>query len=218
MSEIKVNKISPATGTAFTLGDSGDTFTVPSGATLANSGTATGFGGTWTLIDTGSWTGVSTVDLGADLTGDYSTHVIYLDSYHSNSSSAQLYMKVKVGGTWYGGSDNDSTNHHSRSDGSTVGEYGATGSGEIRLTGDGYSLTSDRPGFWKIVYRNLLSSSLVPNYVWSAAMINHDSDTVAHHITGGGQTDQTGTVTDIQFLPSASTFHGNWELYGIKNA
>ena len=33
-SEIKANKISPATGTAFTLGDSGDTFTVPSGTTL----------------------------------------------------------------------------------------------------------------------------------------------------------------------------------------
>mgnify|MGYP001171754370 CR=1 FL=1 len=33
-SEIKSNKISPATGTAFTLGDSGDTFTVPSGTTL----------------------------------------------------------------------------------------------------------------------------------------------------------------------------------------
>ena len=44
MSELKVNKISPATGTAFTLGDSGDTFTVPSGATILNSGTATGFG------------------------------------------------------------------------------------------------------------------------------------------------------------------------------
>jgi len=43
MSELKVNKISPATGTAFTLGDSGDTFTIPSGATIANSGTATGF-------------------------------------------------------------------------------------------------------------------------------------------------------------------------------
>ena len=43
-SEVKVNKLSPATGTDVTLGDSGDTFTVPSGATLANSGTATGFG------------------------------------------------------------------------------------------------------------------------------------------------------------------------------
>ena len=45
MSEVKTNKISPATGTAFTLGDSGDTFTVPSGASIVNSGTATGFGG-----------------------------------------------------------------------------------------------------------------------------------------------------------------------------
>ena len=51
-SEIKANKISPATGTDVTLGDSSDTFTVPSGATLAvasgatvtNSGTASGFG------------------------------------------------------------------------------------------------------------------------------------------------------------------------------
>jgi hypothetical protein len=45
MSELKVNKLSPASGTAFTLGDSGDTFTIPSGATFTNSGTATGFGG-----------------------------------------------------------------------------------------------------------------------------------------------------------------------------
>ena len=44
-SEIKANKLSPATGTDVTLGDSGDTFTVPSGATIVNSGTATGFGG-----------------------------------------------------------------------------------------------------------------------------------------------------------------------------
>jgi hypothetical protein len=43
-SEIKANKISPATGTAITLGDSGDTFTVPSGVTLTNNGTASGFG------------------------------------------------------------------------------------------------------------------------------------------------------------------------------
>ena len=49
MSEIKVNKISPATSTDITLGDSGDTFTVPSGATIVNSGTATGFGGGKTI-------------------------------------------------------------------------------------------------------------------------------------------------------------------------
>ncbi len=61
MSEIKVDKISPQSGTELTLGDasddfllpsgaeikaqSGSTITIASGATLTNSGTATGFGG-----------------------------------------------------------------------------------------------------------------------------------------------------------------------------
>ena len=44
MSEIKVNKLSSRTGNAVTLGTSGDTFTIPAGVTLTNSGTATGFG------------------------------------------------------------------------------------------------------------------------------------------------------------------------------
>ena len=45
MSEVKVNKISPRTacGTV-TLGDSGDTFTIPAGVSISNSGTASGFG------------------------------------------------------------------------------------------------------------------------------------------------------------------------------
>ena len=38
MSELKTNKISPAVGTGVTLGDSGDTFTIPAGVTLAGSG------------------------------------------------------------------------------------------------------------------------------------------------------------------------------------
>jgi hypothetical protein len=47
MSEIKVNKLTPRTncGTV-TLGDSGDTFTIPSGVTISNAGTAAGFGST----------------------------------------------------------------------------------------------------------------------------------------------------------------------------
>ena len=64
MSEIKVNKISPRSGTTVTLGDSGDTFTIPSGATITNSGTATGFGATgavnWqTTVKTSGFTAVA---------------------------------------------------------------------------------------------------------------------------------------------------------------
>ena len=61
MSEIKVNKLSPRSGTTVTLGDSGDTITIPSGATINNQGTATNFGATgsasWnTTVKTGDFT------------------------------------------------------------------------------------------------------------------------------------------------------------------
>jgi len=64
MSEVKVNKISPRSGTDVTLGDSGDTFTIPSGATINNQGTATNFGATgsasWnTTVKTGDFTAVA---------------------------------------------------------------------------------------------------------------------------------------------------------------
>jgi len=67
MSEVKVNKISPRTncGTV-TLGDSGDTITIPAGATITNNGTAAGFGATgaasWdTTVKTSGFTAVSGV-------------------------------------------------------------------------------------------------------------------------------------------------------------
>ena len=36
MTTIKVDKVIPKTGTSLALGDSGDTFTIPAGATLVN--------------------------------------------------------------------------------------------------------------------------------------------------------------------------------------
>ena len=38
MTTIKVDKITPGSGTTTTLGDSGDTFTIPAGVTLSNQG------------------------------------------------------------------------------------------------------------------------------------------------------------------------------------
>ena len=44
MGTLFVDKLDPQSGTSLELGSSGDTITIPSGATIANSGTATGFG------------------------------------------------------------------------------------------------------------------------------------------------------------------------------
>ena len=45
MATLFVDKLDPQSGTALEIGSSGDTITIPSGATLTNNGTATGFGG-----------------------------------------------------------------------------------------------------------------------------------------------------------------------------
>jgi hypothetical protein len=73
MSEIKVNKLSPRSGTDVTLGDSGDTFTVPAGASIVNNGTSTGFGPTgavtWdTTAKTANFNAVSKVGYFVDTT------------------------------------------------------------------------------------------------------------------------------------------------------
>ena len=47
MSKIEVDAVEPQSGTDLTIGASGDTITIPSGATLTNNGTASGFGISW---------------------------------------------------------------------------------------------------------------------------------------------------------------------------
>jgi hypothetical protein len=118
MSEVKVNKISPRTacGTV-TLGDSGDTFTIPSGATITNAGTASGFGATgetsWdtTVKTTGTFTatagvgyflnttgGIITVNLAAGTAGDSVAMADYAGTWQTNNVTVAANGTEKIGG------------------------------------------------------------------------------------------------------------------------
>jgi hypothetical protein len=46
MGTLFVDKLDPQSGTSLEIGSSGDTITIPAGATITNNGTQTGFGGT----------------------------------------------------------------------------------------------------------------------------------------------------------------------------
>ena len=119
MSEIKVNKISPRTacGTT-TLGDSGDTFTIPAGVTITNSGTAAGFGATgaasWdTTVKTSSpFTAVSgvgyfvdttagaiTVNLPAGTAGDVVAIKDYAGTFDTNNVTLVQNGSDKIAGS-----------------------------------------------------------------------------------------------------------------------
>ena len=102
-SEVKANKLSPATGTDVTLGDSGDTFTIPSGATITNSGTATGFLSGWSedgadndllpaSASAGIYLGVNSATA-ANLLDDYETGTWTCTFTNANSQTG-YYVKV----------------------------------------------------------------------------------------------------------------------------
>ena len=133
MSELKVNKISPATGTAFTLGDSGDTFTVPSGATITNSGTATGFGGgkVLQLLQTAKLDSYSqTAEAWTDITG-------LSIAITPASTSNKIFVMVAINAAKVGGGGNgifrlvrDSTVIGASTAGGTYNGFGMTDQGK----------------------------------------------------------------------------------------
>ena len=117
MSEVKVNKISPRTacGTT-TLGDSGDTFTIPAGVTITNSGTAAGFGSTgeisWdTTKKTATFTATSgvgffcdtsssafTVNLPVGIAGNSFAVSDYTNTFQTNNLTISPNGSQKIGG------------------------------------------------------------------------------------------------------------------------
>ena len=117
MSEVKVNKISPRSGTTVTLGDSGDTFTIPSGATINNQGTAVNFGATgsasWvTTVKTSTFTavagegyfinttgGVVSVNLPAGVAGAVVAIKDYANTFDTNAVTVSPNGSDKIGGS-----------------------------------------------------------------------------------------------------------------------
>jgi len=117
MSEVKVNKISPRSGTDVTLGDSGDTFTIPSGATINNQGTAVNFGATgsasWvTTVKTSTFTAVAgegyfvnttggavTVNLPAGVAGAVVAIKDYAGTFDTNAVTVVQNGSDKIGGS-----------------------------------------------------------------------------------------------------------------------
>jgi len=120
MSEIKVNKISPRSGTTVTLGDSGDTFTIPAGATINNQGTATNFGATgsasWTTtVKTGDFTAVagegyfvdtSSGEIDVTLPAGTAGAVVAIADYAKNFATHNVVL-VQNGSDKIGGSTNN---------------------------------------------------------------------------------------------------------------
>jgi len=88
MSKLFVDQVDPKTATTLTLGTSGDTINIPSGVTIANAGTSTGFGGTNTpafhAFLSANQTGLSN---GTNIKVQFDTETLDTDNAYDNSSN-----------------------------------------------------------------------------------------------------------------------------------
>jgi hypothetical protein len=98
MSKLETNTIDTVSGTStlqvgstntstITLGVSGDTINVPSGVTIANSGTATGFGGANTPAFLAYLSANQTVSDATDTKCQFDTEVLDTDNCYDNSTN-----------------------------------------------------------------------------------------------------------------------------------
>ena len=135
-SEIKADKWSPASGTAGTIGDSGDTFTVPSGVTFTNNGTATGFGSSVEDIVLWGWE-ITAAASGANFT------VSAGKLMHGNtliSKTADTTLTFGTAGDWHDGAAD------SYSGGAGWCYVGVKSNGDLKLLGDNPAQKSDTSG------------------------------------------------------------------------
>ena len=145
MSKLEANQVDPATGTTLTLGTSGDTIAIPSGVTIANSGTATGFGLSGWSSSSGSLLPAS-ASAGIYLGVNSATASNLLDDYEEGtwtpgmatsggSLSSVSYNAYNKG--WYTKIGNAVTLSFSLG----LSSKGSGGSGAVRLTGFPFAST-----------------------------------------------------------------------------
>ena len=224
MADIQLNSVTLATESGGTVSlDSGVasipaagiTGVLPVGVTGGSGLDAVVAGG---LIKIGgaSFTSVSTVALGVNL-GTYRVHKLFLDPYYdSGSSSINLYLRVKIGGSWLATGGKYNWNQiGKRSSSTTVDGHSGESENEWKLTKD--SMRSNTKSGWDITFHNLVNNTSV-DFPCATALgtgVNHDGSSRNLSQFSALQINNTGEVTDIQFYPNTATIAGSWELYGL---
>jgi hypothetical protein len=213
MSEVRVNKISPRSGTEVTLGDSGDTFTIPSGATINNQGTATNFGATgsasWvTTVKTSTFTAVAgegyfvnttggavTVNLPAGTAGAVVAVKDYANTFDTNNCIIAQNGSDKIGG--------DTTN--------------------VTLSTEGIAVTLvfiDSTQGWLVTDSGLQSEAPQATYICaSSPCVATVGDFKIHTFTGPGTftVNSVGNAagsTTVDYLVAAGGAGGGWCIGG----
>jgi len=229
VSELKVNKISPATGTETTLGDASDKFIVPSGAelevasgaTITNLGTATNFGGGGAMIflERQTATTASTVDFDGNFTSDYTNYILYFSNVYM-STDAQIRLQVRQ-------SDTAMTNHYycstclmnHRSSGSNstdhYGSFNDLNSGYLHR----YNIEGNvaEPCAGHLYIYNPLDATGGKCFTGNFVTQLNNNSTNNQNISVYWD-ENTNALSGINIITSAGTVSGIFDLFGVTNS
>jgi hypothetical protein len=238
MSELKVNKVTPRSGTTVTLGDSGDTITIPSGATLDVNGidfpTADGTAGQFLQTDGSgvlSFSSVSSDFVLLASTDASSSASVSFDGYFSATYKNYMVIGSCIGA----GTNNQGINSRVRRSNAdvTASNYRMVA---VRAQENGSSATAGANSNWdtsSVDLVNAIGSSGSFNFTMTIFDPLNSSkykwikfsgieDNVQNnyiYITEHFQTlkDNTNAYSGISFfMDSGNIAVGNFKLYGIK--
>jgi hypothetical protein len=220
MSELKVNKISPRDGTAFTLGDSGDTFTVPAGANIVNSGTATGFGGgAWTFISSAAASDSTSVEFTSGIDSTYDTYMLTINNLVSSSSSLRPYLQVSVSSSFITSGDYAYYMQGNTSGGGSV-DAGSAQSTSMNIMGNTpmYSAASHN-GDGIIWFHNPASTTSYCKFQWIWSAWDY-SDSLINGRGSGCYDGATSAIDGVRLLAtqSGNFTSGTFRLYGLAKS
>ena len=202
MSEIKVNKISPRTncGTT-TLGDSGDTFVIPAGATITNNGTQTGFGRTGTV----NWQTTPK-------TGDFTA--VNGEGYFVNTTSGAVVMTMPSGSAGaivsiqdYNKTFDDNNFTVTPQSGEKINGGDASASLIIATEGQGLTFVYvDSTVGWKTVHENEFTAGGATHVAATGGTVTCCGDYKIHTFTGPGTFTVTSAGAGTQCAPSIADY------------
>ena len=132
MGTIKTTNIEPiADNGTVTLGSSGDTFTVPSGVTMVNNGTQTGFGGTNTPAFLASLTANQTIPNSTYTKVQLNNEILDTDNCYDNTTNYRFtpttagYYWLFASGRFDGGGSGQPHRHQIRKNNNSVSQIQA---------------------------------------------------------------------------------------------
>ncbi len=225
-STISTDKLIPQSGTALQIGESSDVITIPSGATITNSGTATGFGGgAWTFLSSATASASSSIDFTSSvITSTYDQYAVTMTNIKPATDSVVLWLRFSVSGSFITATDYpEAFMAINNAAGSAANNAGWANSASAKISMNSNASSNKLGTATNEQYNGTV-------FIYNPSDASHFTTCRGHCVyetdgglftTGsmGGHYIQTSAVDGIRFLMSSGNIaSGVFRVYGIANS